>query len=253
MQESLPDLAFIQDAALDALPNAAHLIPIRETLERLKHSIEGHLQAMQQELSNSDLQLAAEFSAWKQALNIGEDELDKALRALPAMLGKSGPEIGTAYQRILKDIERIKPMAARRSVLEKALAQHQQERLNLLAELSDVRGDHIGSLQSAARKLNKLLKGKLKIEVVPEADRMPLKAFLIDSKLEGVGEKRLEWIDKSQSVKPIALVDAIRKGADRLQSEFGMTPLVADALSKLPISRLMELEALELAPTVEFF
>jgi ABC-type lipoprotein export system ATPase subunit len=253
MQESLPDLAFIQDASLDGLPNAEYLIPIRKTLESLKRSFDIHLQAMQQELSNSDLQLTAQFSAWKQALKIGEDELDKALRALPAMSGKSGPEVGTAYQRILKDIERIKPMAARRGVLDKALAQHQQERLNLLGELSDVRGDHIGSLQLAAKKLNKLLKGKLKIEVVPEADRMPLKAFLIDSKLEGVGEKRLEWIDKSQSVKPIALADAIRKGADTLQSEFGMTPLVADALCKLPVSRLMELEALELAHRVDIF
>jgi ABC-type lipoprotein export system ATPase subunit len=251
LKECLPDLAFIQDAALDTLPNVEHLVLIRETLAYLKRSFDDHLQAMQQELLNSELQLTAQFSAWKQALKLGENELDKALRSLPAMAGKTGPEIGTAYQRISKDIERIKPMAARHGVLDKALAQHQQERLNLLAELSDVRGEHIGSLQNAAKRLNRTLKGKLKIEVVPEAGRAPLKSFLVECKLEGVGDRRLAWVDESPTVKPISLAKSIREGAEALQRDFGMTQLVADALCKLPGSRLMELEALSLEHRID--
>ncbi len=38
------------------------------------------------------------------------------------------------------------------------------------------------------KKLNKQLTGKLRLEVKPEADYTPVKQFLLDCKLENVGE-----------------------------------------------------------------
>lgn len=99
--------------------------------------------------------------------------------------------------------------------------------------------------------MNKRLEGKLKVVVVPEADRTPLKNFLLSCHLEGVGEKRLAWIEEMEAVSPLALAQAIGEGAASLQVDWGLTSLVADALIKLQPSQLMELEALELDHRVD--
>ncbi|MNZ89480.1 hypothetical protein D3C78_1084060 [compost metagenome] len=184
-------------------------------------------------------------------MQLGEAELEKALRSLPSMAGKSGQEVGSAYQRLMQDIERIKPLAARIDTYDKLLESQRQERRNLLAELSDLRSEHIKALQSAAKKLSKRLQGKLKVEVIAEADRSPLKKFLLDCRLEGIGEKRLAWIDELDSISPLALAQSVRNGEIMLELDWGVTSLVANALVKLPISRLMELEALELDHRIE--
>lgn len=251
LQDNLPDLTFISDKALEELPNAALLIPVRATLNGLKQSFERHLQEMQAELDQGEQQLTAQLATWKQSLQLGEAELEKALRSLPAMAGRSGQEVGTAYQRLLQDIERIKPLNARVATYGQLLASQEQERHNLLAELSDLRYQHIQALRQAAKRLNKKLKGKLNVEVVAEADRTPLKTFLLDSRLEGVGEKRLSWIDEPDTMSPSALAQAIRERQAMLQVDWGLTPLVAEALTKLSPSRLMELEVLELDHRVD--
>lgn len=251
LQDNLPDLTFISDKALEELPNAALLSPVRATLSGLKQSFERHLQEMQAELDQGEQQLTAQLATWKQSLQLGEAELEKALRSLPAMAGRSGQEVGTAYQRLLQDIERIKPLNARVATYDQLLASQKQERHNLLAELSDLRYQHIQALRQAAKRLNKKLKGKLNVEVVAEADRTPLKTFLLDSRLEGVGEKRLSWIDELDTMSPSALAQAIREGQVMLQVDWGLSPLVAEALTKLSPSRLMELEALELDHRVD--
>ncbi|MBB3003743.1 ABC-type lipoprotein export system ATPase subunit [Paraburkholderia tropica] len=251
LRDNMPDLTFISDKALEDLPNAALLSPVRTILDRLREGFERHWIELTTELANGEQQLAAQLVLWTQSITQGEQELEKALRSLPSTAGKSGPEVGTAYQRLLQDIERIKPLETRVANHDKLLESQQQERRNLLAELSDLRGQRTRSLQGAAKKLNRRLEGKLKVEVVPGADRTPLKNFLLDSKLEGIGEKRLSWIDERDVISPSALAQAIRSGSAALQVDWGLTPLVADALTKLPASRLMELEALELDHRVD--
>lgn len=246
LRESLPDLTFISDKSLENLPHANLLSPARSILDKLRQSFEGHLSSLATELAAGEQQLATQLDLWKQAIAQGEAELEKALRSLPVTAGKSGQEVGTAYQRLMQDIERIKPFEIRITNHDKLLEAQQQERRNLLAELSDLRAQRTQNLQSAAKKLNRRLEGKLKVEVVADADRTPLKTFLLDSKLEGVGEKRLSWIDELETISPSALVQAIRNGTGELQAHWGLTSMTAEALTKLPASRLMELEALEL-------
>jgi ABC-type lipoprotein export system ATPase subunit len=246
LQDNLPDLTFISEKALEDLPNAALLSPVRVILDKLRLSFERHLAELKAELESGEQQLTAQLALWERSIAQGEAELEKALRSLAATDGKSGQEVGTAYQRLLQDIERIKPLETRVANHDKLRESQQQERRNLLAELSDLRDQRTKSLQSAAKKLNRRLEGKLIVAVVADADRTPLKTFLLESKLEGVGEKRLSWIDERDAISPSALAQAIRNGSAELQRDWGLTPLVADALAKLPASRLMELEALEL-------
>ena len=89
------------------------------------------------------------------------------------------------------------------------------------------------------------LKGKLRVELRVEGDRSSLREFLGGCRLEGVGERRLAWIEEKEAT-PLALARAIRAGVAQLATEYGLTPGVADALAKLPYSKQLELEAIEL-------
>lgn len=251
MRDNFPDLAFFSDKALDGLPNASLLRPVRETLEKLSETFERHVRELEAELAERGKQLTAQIAAWNHSLAQGEAELEKALRSLPASAGKSGQEVGTAYQRLLQDIERIKPLAARIATYEKLQTSQEQERRNLLAELSDLRALRTKGLLVAAKRLNRRLEGKLQVEVVAEDNRAPLMEFLLDCRLEGLGEKRLAPIVDMEGIRPSALAQAIRAGTAELQANWGLTPMVADSLAKLPLSRLMELEALELPHRVD--
>jgi hypothetical protein len=100
-----------------------------------------------------------------------------------------------------------------------------QDRRNLLAELSDLRAQRIRkALQKAAKRLNnKRLRGKLKVEIVPEADRTPLMTFLLGCRLDGVGEKRLAFIeDAGDDCSPLSPgPDRFRSGSADVQSSIG--------------------------------
>lgn len=253
LNDNLPDLTFLSDKALDGLPDADQLRPIRVILDRLQQSFTKHLRAMDEELAEGDQQIRTQLALWQQALQRNELELEKALRSLPAMAGKSGQEVGTAYQRLMQEIERIKPMKSRLSNFESLRDNLRQERRNLLAGLSDLRNQRTQALQKAAKKLNKRLEGKLKVDIVPEADRTPLKRFLMDCRLEGIGEKRLAWIDEQEILNPLSLAQDIQKGAATLQVDWGFTPTMAEALAKLQPSQIMALEALELDHRVDIF
>lgn len=252
-RDGLPDLAFIADEALEGVPDAAQLVAMRKTLEGLNQSFAGQLTTMETLLDQGGQEFTTKHDEWQRAIKDHDAELEKALRSLPATAGKSGQEVGAAYQRLIGDIERIKPMRTRVSVHESQRDTLKQERRNLLAELSDLRGQRIQVLQKAAKRLNKRLEGKLKVEIVPEADRSPLLNFLLGCKLEGVGEKRLAWIEEVETISPLSLAQSIQKGSADVQRDWGVTQMVADALTKLQPTQLMELEALELEHRVDIF
>jgi len=252
-RDNLPDLTFISDEALEGLPDTAELVAMRTTLDRISQGFTDHLTAMTALLDEASGQFTAQHQSWQQAIQGHDAELEKALRTLPAAAGKSGQEVGAAYQRLMGDIERIKPMRAKLSMHDRQGNALKQDRRNLLAELSDLRGQRIQALQKAAKRLNRRLEGKLKVEIVPEADRSPLLNFLLGCKLEGIGEKRLAWIAEAETISPLSLAQSIKNGSTDVQLNWSVTQMVAEALTKLQPSQLMELEALELEHRVDIF
>lgn len=249
LRESLLDLTFLSDKALDGLPDAHLLVNIRGELERLRGDVAKYQAALQEAVSSGKAALGPHVTAWQAAVRAGEEELEKALAGLPNMAGKSGREIGVAYRQLTQEIERIKPLGARRDVLTQLLGSLEQERKTLIAELSDIRRSRASRLQAAVASLNHRLKGKLRVALRIEGNRIGLKEFLIGCRLEGVGERRLAWIEE-KDVTPLALARAIREGAPMLALEYDVTPMVADALAKIPHSKLLELESIELTDDV---
>lgn len=246
LEDALPDLAFLSDKALDGLPHAAHLVQLRTVLDGLRGAMSALVAQGRVLWAQSDTALNAARQPWREAQAAAQGEIDAALRSLPAAAGRTGQQIGAEYQRLQQEIERIRPLATRATTFEHLIATLEQDRRNLLAQLSDIGHEGLQGLERAVRSLNRRLAGQLRIEVLPYGERTALKRFLLDAKLEGVGEKRLAWIDEAPQISAQGLARDIRSGKAILETDWGLTPLVAEALTKLPAGRLMAMEALEL-------
>ncbi|MCY4462043.1 MAG: ATPase, partial [Albidovulum sp.] len=125
----------------------------------------------------------------------------------------------------------------------------EQVRRNLLGEISDVRSARTTAKQKAVRRLNKRLAGKLRISIVPDGLRQPLRQFL--QRLPGVGERKTEWVDKAEELTVLGLVAAIREGRDALLGKpWGLTSGVAETLVRMTAAQVYGLEAIDLEDLV---
>lgn len=251
LQESLPDLTFLSDKALEGLPNATSLASIRAVLEKLRAGVQPHLAAARQLADDARAALGPARQTWAASVSAGEAEVEDALARLPDQAGRSGREAGTAYRSLAQEIERIRPLEAKEASFRQLVESLRKERSEQLAALSDLRTGRASELTASVKKLNKRLDGRLRITIRPEGELAPLTDFLANSPLDNVGRKRLAFVEERDGVTPSGLVHAIRDGEDALKERFGLTPGVAAALAKLPEERVLELEELELAPKIE--
>lgn len=250
LRENLPDLVFLSDKALEGLPDCNLLIDFRRVLAALKQEVEDLLSSSENELENTKKKIAELSTKLLVSIKQNEDDLERVFREFPEAEGKSGREIGTTYQKLLSQIEAIKPSKHKLEHQQKLKQEYLQKRANLLAELSDARAKKVNEIQNILRNLNRRVAGKLKISIDPEGERSTLKEFLLE--LEGVGERRLTWVDQAADLSPIALAQAVREGKDTLQAKnWGITNSVASALQRLTEEQLYELETLELKDKVK--
>ncbi|MCK4546930.1 MAG: DNA repair protein [Candidatus Eisenbacteria sp.] len=247
LQDALPDTAFLGDEAVKDLPHADELIGIREYLTTLRTDLESLISNARQRLDSTNTAVNERLAVLRKAIADAEAALEKEFAKIPAFEGRSGREIGSAYHQVLKDIEQIRPLKSGRDTRQALVDELRKERENLLADLSEAVADMAAEIDVELKSLRRKLAGKLKPYVDHAANRRVLKGFLLECSLEGVGEARLRWLDEAEDFSPVKLAQTIRQGSDALKNAgWGITPGVADALTKLPESKLLELEAMEL-------
>jgi hypothetical protein len=250
-KDHVPDTTYLSDVALNDLPHAFRLSDIRSVLDELKADLQPLVERIEGLLSAAKDKILDIKTKLRTDIDSEETNLTKAFKEIPSFEGRSGNEIGTQFQALLKEIERIKPKEALLKTRQSRFVELKRVRDTLLAEISEERANRSASFQKALKKLNKKLKGKLRLTVAPEANRNPLMEFLKSCNMEGVGPKRMAWIETAEDFSPVKLVDLIRKGSAALTSAgWGITPTVAEALCKLELSQLMEIEELELPDTI---
>ncbi len=250
LEAALPDLVFLSDTALAALPHADRLRKGRALLEVLKAAGASAVADLKVALDTTATGLDAVGAELDAALEQAERGLEVEFGKLPDAAGKSGLELGREYQALLRDIERIQPKQTSLQSARNLTEARRQERRNLLAELSDLRGERSAELHKTTKRLSKRLRGKLKITVVPNGERDGLKKWLCD--LPGVGEKRVAWVDEAEDLTIPALVAAIRSEDEALRAEnWGITSSMAELLTKLTEAQLMELELLDFGDRVD--
>ena len=248
-EEELPDLVFMSDSALGGLPHADLLREGRQILERLTETLQGKLDEIGAAIAEAETSLTPLIGSLRKAMEESEALLEKEFANLPAMAGKTGREVGVAYQDLLREIEEIKPTRFQLNTVDALVGDLEQTRRNLLGEMSDSRSKRTVAKQRAAKKLNKRLKGKLRITVIADGLRGPLRRFL--QELPGVGPGRTRWIDDAEGLTVLGLVAAIREGKGALLDRgWGLTSGLADELARLNASQLHGLEAIDLQDRV---
>jgi hypothetical protein len=251
LAEALPDTTFLSDEAIKGLPHTAELSAIRGQFTVLRDEIEKGLSQLKAKTEAVNTAINNSKDTLLTAVAKDEETLEKEFSRIPAFEGRSGREIGSAYQQVLKDIERIQPLKSSRDTRQKLVDELRKERANLLADLSTATGDAAAEIDAEVKSLRRKLTGKLKLDVDHAADRGTLKQFILTCGLEGIGEARLKWVEQAEDFSTVRLAQTIRQGADALKGAgWGITPGIADALTKLPESKLLELEALELPDIV---
>lgn len=245
LEESLPDLVFLSDQALEGLPHADLLRRGRGVLETLDATLRKKLDEIDKTTGEAETALGTVVEELTKAMESTESQLEKEFAKLPAVAGKDGKEVGRAYQRLLREIEQVKPAQGRLKTADALVNELEQCRRNLLGEISDIRSARTAAKQKAVKGLNKRLAGKLRITLVPDGLRQPLRDFL--QGLPGVGERKTEWVDEAQELTILGLVSAIQQGKDALLGKgWGLTSGLAETLTKMTAGQLYQLEGIDL-------
>ena len=249
---ALPDTVFLSDSVIDKLPHAEITRKIKLTLDQLKTDAESILNSWDDTLTKSKETITRLIAELQSTIQIDEANLEKTFKELPSSEGKSGREIGFEYQRLLQSIERIKPKETTIKNQEVLISELKKQRLSLLGELSSYRSARTAKLDASLKKLNKKLRNKLKLTAKPEANKKPLIDFLMDCKLESVAQGRLQWINAADDFSTVKLAELIAQGESALiDSTWNITPTVASSLVKLPSSKVLELEEIELPDIID--
>jgi ABC-type lipoprotein export system ATPase subunit len=250
--DSLPDTIFLGETAIAHLPHAETLEEIRHVLDKLHRDAEALLQQWQDCYAPVKAEIESLSKKLVDGIEQEEQLLEKTFRELPACEGKSGKQIGLEFQRLMKEIEQIKPKQALIETRKTLVAELQKTRRAILDELSAARSERSALFARSLKKLNKDLNGKLRLTVEVEADRESVIEYLLSCRLDNVGEARLKWIRDAEAFSPVRLAELIRNGADALRSEpWGITPTVAEALARLSPEQILQLEEIELPDVIK--
>lgn len=249
---ALPDTIFLSDNTLEKLPHKETLKKIKSELDELKINTEKLIDQWHTGFEESKKEISLLISELLQKIKAEENQLEKTFKELPAAEGKSGREIGIEYQRILQQIEQIRPKQNAIKAKRASISALKTERASLLAELSEYRTNRIAHFEKSLKKLNKKLSDKMKLTVQPEANKQPVVDFLLDCNLENVAAGRLAWINSTDDFSPVKLAELIEKGVEALKSSnWNIVDTVANALLKMQPSQILQLQEIELQDIIE--
>lgn len=242
-------LDYLNDEIIEKLPHTEVFSSKRNVLSTLNSSLFKYIKEQEDIIENSSKQLIPLINELNIRIKNEDEQLKEIFKDIPTSHGKTGRQIGTEYQNLLSQIERIQPKKDEYLRIETEIESLYLTRQKLLLELSQVCSLRASAMQKSVKKLTRNLSNKVQLKLVSEGHRMVLVDFLNNCNLDRVGEKRLEWI-KEQDFSPANLAVTIRKGERELKDKFNIADSIVRALSALPESKLLELEELVIPDTM---
>jgi DNA repair ATPase RecN len=237
------DRVFLSAKALEDLPGREILARANEVFAQLDRDLDRIAKELEQALQRADQGVAAIRVEWETRKKDVQAAYEKILRELQ----KSRVD-GEEFIRLRRQIEDLRPLRERQSLVRRVEKEHADRRRALLAEWEDFKAEEFRRLDRAAKKVNQKLRDKVQVEVTAAADREPLFRILRDE----VGGRLSEAIDTLRGIRDFSLtqfVEGCRAGNDALNRAFGITPAQADRLAKAEPEVLMRVEELDLPPT----
>nr|CRH07004.1 conserved protein of unknown function [Candidatus Magnetococcus massalia] len=242
IRDDLPDSIFLSDQVLEGNPFHDDFKLLREELDALTEGTEKCLTQWRSMFDEHLAKIKAQTDKVKVQISEREAELDKTFKTLPACEGKSGREVGHDFRRLTEKIEKKRSQQSQMKSSKDLYQELERQRQSIHSEYSEKQARRSDIIATALKRLNRKLKGKLKFDLESGANRDAIIKFLVDCKMEGVGKKRLEWIKEVDDFSPIKLAISASHGAEDVRQRFpNITLGTADALAKLPYSKLLEL------------
>ena len=242
-QEIPIDRLFLSPKALEDLPGKEILTDANKVLERLSNDLGQVASLFEKALKRADEGIDGIRSRWDERKREVQTDYEKILRELQ----KSAVD-GEEFIRLRSEIEGLRPLRERRSLLRRLEKEHLTHRRELLAEWEDLKAEEFRFLDRAARTVGKKLRDRVQVEVTAAGDREPLLQLLRDE----IGGRLSEAIDTLARATDFSLpqfVDSCRAGSAAIQETYGVTSAQAQRLAEASEETLMRIEELELPST----
>lgn len=229
--------------ALERLPGKDILSGLEGVLESLSQELLDVANRMEQALKQADEGLGSVRVRWEERKRTVQAAYEQILRELQ----KSKID-GQEFIHLRQEIEDLRPLRERRSVLERNLKDLISQRRTLLAEWEDVKAEEFRQIERAANKVNRLLANRVRATPTFAGNRQPLSQHLRE-KVGGRLSEAIDRLEKSEDLSLKALADACRSGRDTLAQKFGLPASQAERLTQAPAEVIMEIEELDLPAT----
>jgi predicted ATPase len=237
------DRAFLSAKALEGLPGKQILTEADTVLDKLDRDIKAIINQMAKALEEADKGLAAVRQPWESRKKDVQAAYEKILRELQ----KSKVD-GEEFIRLRHQIEELRPLKERQGTLQRDLKELEDQRRNFLAEWEDLKTSEYQQLDRAAKKVNRALADRVRVQVASAGNREPLFQLLRDH-VGGRLSEAVDAIKKRDSLSLREFADACRAGRDILAQKFAIPPAQAERLAQAPPGTFMAMEELDLPST----
>ena len=244
LRQEIPiDRVFLSPRALEDLPGKEILAGANDVLERLSLDLEELVNRFEVALAQADSGIDKIRTRWNERKREVQTGYERILRELR----KSAVD-GEEFIRLRREIEGLRPLRERESLLRRLNKEYAERRRTLLAEWEDLKAEEFRILDRGAKKVNKKLRQRVQVEVTAAGDREPLLQLLRNE----IGGRLSEVIDALAKVKELSLPQFVfncRTGVDAIQKTYLLPSAQAKRLADGSPEVLMRIEELELLPT----
>ena len=246
LQQELPiDRAFLSPRALAPLPGKDILAEAERVVWRLSADVQRATEALAASLAQADLGIQGvkeRFAVRKAAV---QSAYEQKLREL-----QEAQVDGEEFIQLRRRIERLRPLKERQEAQKRARNEYRRHRRSLLAEWEEAKAEEFRALERAGKRAGRKLKGRVRVRVAFAGNREALFRILRDE-IGGRLSEALSALDRVDGLSPGAFVEACRKGARSLSTEFGIAGQQAERLARASNETLMRIEELDLPATTE--
>lgn len=238
------DRTFVSAKALDELPGREILSQIDGVLADLERELQTIAKNLATALDRANSRLDTVRSEWASRKQAVEAAYEKILRELQ----KTRVD-GEEFIRLQRQIEELRPLRERRSLVQRTEQEHADRRRTLLAAWEDLKAEEFRRLDRAARKVSRKLRERVQVAVTPSGDKEAL-FELLRSDVGGRLSEVIERLSKKEDLSLASLVEACRQGAGAVRREYDVPPGQAASLASASPDVLMRIEELALPATM---
>ena len=244
LRQELPiDRAFLLPKALADLPGREVLAGADVVLDRLSVALEQAVAQIETALRRANEELAKVRMRW----DLRKDEVQAAYQKILRELRQSAVD-GEEFIRLRREIEELRPLRERQTLLHRAEREYMDRRRTCLAEWEELKAEEYRLLNQAADKVSRRLRDHVQVEVTAAGDREPL----FDLLRSAVRGRLADTLDRLRGLDTISLADfagACREGVGMLRDKYRLTPGQARNIAETDPAVFMQIEELDLPPT----